>query len=399
MLCKRFLLSRLLAFVKNILAKIWSFQLNCLFLQAQGKRRMSNDKKDFAFGLSALISIENMLRKLYLSVIVVLCSFNAFALNFNALQGVEGGGYAELAPPDTMRHEVFHSKFGNDVEFPKLGDNAKENAVILSKFFSTICMKKDARIETFIALIPLVPKSGDELSVETLDKMLPVSYRCFYSASMEYLLFCEMGGKNRTLRQIFYAFRNEASATFTSLCHKHPEVYCAQLDSVAAFIRNLDYIGDIYPELQGLKSREEQAPIVERLIASLDAVKNNMRISGSREKKFSELMLQLYKDPEHVDLHKYFSEKMCQKIESKELELKYISPDKTWENWDVKNPDLCSFSFEKVNTFQVILSNKPKDDILLDADETREVRSYFVEFASDGDSDLIDDVNVQMIGR
>ena len=308
-----------------------------------------------------------MLRKLYLSVIVVLCSFNAFALNLNALQGVEGGGYAELAPPDTMRHEVFHSKFGNDVEFPKLGDNAKENAVILSKFFSTICMKKDARIETFIALIPLVPKSGDELSVETLDKM--------------------------------YAFRNEASATFTSLCHKHPEVYCAQLDSVAAFIRNLDYIGDIYPELQGLKSREEQAPIVERLIASLDAVKNNMRISGSREKKFSELMLQLYKDPEHVDLHKYFSEKMCQKIESKELELKYISPDKTWENWDVKNPDLCSFSFEKVNTFQVILSNKPKDDILLDADETREVRSYFVEFASDGDSDLIDDVNVQMIGR
>ena len=146
---------------------------------------------------------------------------------------LEGEGYAELTPPDTIRHKVFHSKFGNDVEFPKLTDDAHENAVILSKFFSTICMKKDARIETFIALIPLVPKSGDELSIETLDKMLPISYRCFYSASMEYLLFCEMGGKNRTLRQIFYAFRNEASATFTSLCHKHPEVYCAQLDSVA----------------------------------------------------------------------------------------------------------------------------------------------------------------------
>ena len=360
---------------------------------------MSNDKKDFAFGLSALISIENMLRKLYLSVIVVLCSFNAFALNLNALQGVEGGGYAELAPPDTMRHEVFHSKFGNDVEFPKLGDNAKENAVILSKFFSTICMKKDARIETFIALIPLVPKSGDELSIETLDKMLPISYRCFYSASMEYLLFCEMGGKNRTLRQIFYAFRNEASATFTSLCHKHPEVYCAQLDSVAAFIRNLEYIGDIYPELQGLKSREEQAPIVERLIASLDAVKNNMRISGSREKRFSELLVQLYKDPEHVDIHKYFSKEMCRKIESKEFELKYISPDKTWENWDVKNPDLCSFSFEKVNTFQVILSNKPKDDYLLDADDTREIRSFYLEFASEGDSNLIDNVDVQTVSR
>ena len=336
-----------------------------------------------------------MLRKLYLSVIVVLCSLSAFALNLNTLQGVEGEGYAELTPPDTIRHKVFHSKFGNDVEFPKLTDDAHENAVILSKFFSTICMKKDARIETFIALIPLVPKSGDELSIETLDKMLPISYRCFYSASMEYLLFCEMGGKNRTLRQIFYAFRNEASATFTSLCHKHPEVYCAQLDSVAAFIRNLDYIGDIYPELQGLKSREEQAPIVERLIASLDAVKNNMRISGSREKKFSELMLQLYKDPEHVDLHKYFSEKMCQEIESKELELKYISPDKTWENWDVNNNDLCSFAFETPNTFLVILANKKKSDSLLDADKTRVVHSYYVVFVTDGDKLLIDDIKVQ----
>ena len=390
----------LLASVKNIFAKIWSSRLICLFLQTQGKRRMPNDKRlcHWTFDL-IIISIENMLRKLYLSVLIILCSVSAFALNLNTLQGVEGKGYAELAPPDTIRHKVFHSKFGNDVEFPKLTDNAKENAVILSKFFSTICMKKDAKIETFIALIPLVPKSGDEVSVETLDQMLPISYRCFYSASMEYLLFCEMGGKNKTLRQIFYAFRNEASATFTSLCHKKPDVYCAQLDSVVAFIRNLDYIGDIYPELQGIKPREEQAPIVERLVASVEAVKSNMRISGSRERKFTELILQLYKDPEHVDIHKYFSKNMCQKIESKEFELKYISPDQAWENWDVKNPDLCSFSFDDLNAFQVILSNKPKDDFLLDADDTREIRSYILDFAAEGDCDLIDNVKVQTVSR
>lgn len=371
-----------------------------LFIFASTRKKTNvKRQKDFAFGLSALISIENMLRKLYLSVIVVLCSFNASALNLNALQGVGGGGYAELAPPDTMRHEVFHSKFGNDVEFPKLGDNAKENAVILSKFFSTICKKKDAKIETFVALIPLIPRNGDEVSLETLNMMMPISFRCFSAASMEYLLFCEMGGKNNNLKQIFYSFRNEASTTFTSLCHKYPDVYCAQLDSVIAFIKNLDYIGDIYPDLPGIKPREEQAPIVDRLVASVEAVKSNLYISGSREKRFSELLVQLYKDPEHVDIHKYFSKEMCRKIESKEFELKYISPDKTWENWDVKNPDLCSFSFEKANTFQVILSNKPKDDYLLDADDTREIRSYYLEFASEGDSNLIDNVNVQTVSR
>lgn len=340
-----------------------------------------------------------MLRKLYLSVLIAICSVSAFALNLNTLQGVEGEGLAELAPPDTSRHEVFHSKFGNDVEFPKLGDNANENAVILSNFFSMICKKKDAKIETFVALIPLVPRSGDEVSLETLNKMMPISFRCFSAASMEYLLFCEMGGKNNNLKQIFYSFRNEASTTFTSLCHKYPDVYCAQLDSVIAFIRNLDYIGDIYPDLPGIKPREEQAPIVDRLIASVEAVKSNLYISGSREKRFTELLVQLYKDPEHVDIHKYFSKEMCRKIESKEFELKYISPDKTWENWDVKNPDLCSFSFEKQNTFQVILSNKPKDDYLLDADDTREIRSYYLEFASEGDSNLIDNVNVQTVSR
>ena len=90
---------------------------------------------------------------------------------------------------------------------------------------------------------------------------------------------------------------------------------------------------------------------------------------------------------------------MCQKIESKEFELKYISPDQAWENWDVKNPDLCSFSFDDLNAFQVILSNKPKDDFLLDADDTREIRSYILDFAAEGDCDLIDNVKVQTVSR
>jgi hypothetical protein len=260
-------------------------------------------------------------------------------------------------------------------------------------------MKKDARIETYIALIPLVPKSGDELSVETLDKMLPVSYRCFYSASMEYLLFCEMGGKNRTLRQIFYAFRNEASATFTSLCHKHPEVYCAQLDSVAAFLKNLDYIGNIYPEIHGIKSKEYQDSVVTRLVGDIEKIKINMRKNAERDHKFHDLVWQLYKDPEHLDIHRYFTEKMCKKIENKEFDVKSIAPNQSWEKWDVNNFDLCSFSFERINTFQVILSNKPKSDSLLDADNSREVRSYYLIFTPDNDRTLIDDVNVQTVAR
>ena len=340
-----------------------------------------------------------MSRKIYLSILAALCSISAFSFDISTLHVTGIDWFAEPEAKDTASHAVFHSKFGDDVQFPRLTDDANQNAAILGGFFTQIASRRNVKIETFISLIPLLPKKGDEVSVETLEKLLPVRYRCYYSSSTEYLLFCEMGGKNRTMRQIFYAFRSESSATFTPLCHKNPDIYCAQLDSVINFIRNLDYIGDIYPELQGFKPREEQAPIVEKLVASIEAVKNNMRISGSRGKKFSELILQLYKDPEHVDIHKYFSEKMCQKIENKEFELKYMSPDSSWKNWDANNPDLCSFSFDKQNTFQVILSNKPKDDHLLDADDTREVHSYYLEFLSEGDADLIDNVNVQMVGR
>ena len=338
-----------------------------------------------------------MLGKLYLSILIALCSVSAFALNINTLQGAENDLYVETE--DTSSHQLFHSKFGDDVDFPKVTGNASQDAVILSNFFSKISMKKDARIETFIALIPLVPKSGDEVSRETLDKMLPISYRCFYSASMEYLLFCQMGGKNRTLRQIFYAFRSETSLTFTPLCHKYPDVYCAQLDSVAAFLKNLDYIGNIYPEIHGIKSKEYQDSVVTRLVGDIEKIKINMRKNAERDHKFHDLVWQLYKDPAHLDIHRYFTEKMCKKIENKEFDVKSIAPNQSWEKWDVNNFDLCSFSFEKINTFQVILSNKPKSDSLLDADNSREVRSYYLIFTPDNDRTLIDDVNVQTVAR
>ena len=341
-----------------------------------------------------------MLRKLYLLILSALCSVSAFALDFSTLTGGGESWYALPETPDTSSHRLFHSKFGDEVEFPRLTDNPSQNAVILSKFFEQISRRTDTKIEIFISLIPLVPKSGDATTLEVLNKMLPISYRCFYSASMEYLLFREMGGRNRTLGQIFNAFRNETSSTFTPLCHKYPDVYCAQLDSVANFLRNLDYIGNIYPEMTGFKDKEEQVRIVERLVTAIDRIKNNMRKNALRENRLRELVVQLYKDPDHVDIHKYFSEKMCKKIENKEFDIKCIAPNQKWENWDVDNSELCSFSFERINVFQVILSNKPKSDRLLDADNSREVRSYCLHYLSDGvERTLIDDVDVQTVAR
>lgn len=340
-----------------------------------------------------------MQKRLYLFVVAALCSMGAFALDINTMQGAGDDRSGMPEPADTSSHRVFHSKFGDDVQFPRLTNNASENAVILGKFFSDISKKKNIKIETFISLIPLVPKSGDASAVETLDKMMPISYRCFYSASMEYIIFYEMGGRNRTLAQIFNAFRSETNSTFTPLCHKNPDVYCAQLDSVSAFLRNLDYMGDIYPEVQGMKPREEQRPIVERLVTAIEKLQKSMRRNAYRDKKFRELALQLYTDPEHVDIHKYFTEKLCKKFESKELEFKDISPEKSWENWDVNNSDLCSFSFEKPNTFLIILANKKKDDFLLDADDSRVVHSYYVDFVAEGDEMMIDDIKVQTVSR
>jgi hypothetical protein len=340
-----------------------------------------------------------MLRKILFSILAVLCSISAFSLNIRTLQGTDIDRFVEPEAKDTSSHKLFHSKFGYDVKFPKLTDDASKNAVILSNFFSKFAKKRDAKVETFIALVPLLPKKADSISVETLNKMLPIRYRCFYSASMEYLLFCEMGGKNGQLRQVFYAYRAAASATFTPLCHKFPDVYCAQLDSVSAFLKNLDYLGDIYPEIHGIKSKETQDSIVGRLVDGIEKIKTNMRKNAERDSKFRELVWQLYEDSEHLDIRKYFSEKMCKKIEAKEFDLKSISPNQNWGKWDVNNSDLCSFYFERMNTFQVILSNKPKNDLLLDADESREVRSYSLEFVTEGDWHLIDDVNVQTVSR
>ena len=375
------------------------FSRKLLIFASTRKKKDGKGLKSFTIMLSTLDNIhrKNMLGKLYLSILVALCSVSAFALNLNTLQGAEDDSYAEHE--DTSSHSVFHSKFGDDVEFPRLTGNAGQNAAILSNFFTKISMKNNTRIETFIALIPLVPKSGDDISRETLDKMLPISYRCYYSASMEYLLFCQMGGKNKTLRQIFYAFRSETSITFTPLCHKYPDVYCAQLDSVSAFLKNLDYIGNIYPEINGIKSKETQDTIVRKLVDGIEKIKINMRKNAERDRKFREFAWQLYKDPGHLDIHKYFSEKMCKKIEDKEFDVKSIAPNPNWANWDVNDLDLCSFSFERLNTFQVILSNKPRSDSLLDADSSREVLSYFLIFMEDGDRTLIDDVNVQTVAR
>jgi hypothetical protein len=143
-----------------------------------------------------------MLRKLYLLILSALCSVSAFALDFSTMKGGGESWYALPETPDTSSHRLFHSKFGDEVEFPRLTDDPKQNALILSKFFSEISRRKNTKIETFISLIPLVPKTGDVSAVETVDQMMPISYRCYYSASMEYILFYEMGGRNRTLGQI-----------------------------------------------------------------------------------------------------------------------------------------------------------------------------------------------------
>ena len=48
---------------------------------------------------------------------------------------------------------------------------------------------------------------------------------------------------------------------------------------------------------------------------------------------------------------------------------------------------------------RIFRSEFETDDYLLDADDTREIRSFYLEFASEGDSNLIDNVNVQTVSR
>lgn len=339
--------------------------------------------------------IKIMLKKIYLFVLSVICSVSAFSRDIVV---VPGGEAYRPVPKDTMKHTVFHSKFGDDVQFPALTGNAEQNGKTLRDFFSAVSRRKNVRIETFIALIPLVPKGGDNATVETLNLLMPLTYRCFYCATMEYLLFREMGGRNRTVQQIFGALRDEMSSRFTPLCNKNPDLYCAELDSVGLFLRNLDYIGDIYPEGYDFKPKEEQAAIVEKLIEALEMNKANVRKNAEKDKVFRELVAKLYADPESVNLHEYFTDKVCQRFENKELSLKYISPEKEWEGWSVDDPELCAFSFDVGETFLVILSNK-KIGELFDSDNERSVHSYYVTYIKENDRWLIDDIKVQDVYR
>lgn len=339
--------------------------------------------------------IKIMLKKIYLFVLSVICSVSAFSRDIVV---VPGGEAYRPVPKDTMKHTVFHSKFGDDVQFPALTGDAEQNAKTLHNFFSAVSRRKNIKIETFIALAPLVPKGGDEATVETLNKLMPMTYRCFYAAAMEYLLFRDMGGRNRAVQQIFGALRSEMSSRFVPLCNRNPEAYCAELDSVGVFLRNLDYIGDIYTEGYDFKPKEDQAPIVEKLIEALEQNKASVRKNAEKDKTFRELITRLYTDPESVNLHEYFTDKVCKRFESKELSLKYISPEKEWEGWSVDNPELCSFSFDMGETFLVILSNKKASE-LFDSDNERSVHSYYVTYIKENDKWLIDDIKVQDVYR
>ena len=84
-----------------------------------------------------------MQKRLYLFVVAALCSMGAFALDINTMQGAGDDRSGMPEPADTSSHRVFHSKFGDDVQFPRLTNNASENAVILGKFFSEISKKKN----------------------------------------------------------------------------------------------------------------------------------------------------------------------------------------------------------------------------------------------------------------
>lgn len=342
-----------------------------------------------------------MLKRLYLFVISTLCSVSALALDLNTVSSTGVEFFVIDAPKDTVpvrRHSLFHSIFGDDVEYPTLTGNAAEDAETLGGFFNTIASRRNVKIETFFSLLPLAPKDGKGSTLETLNKILPATYRCFYSATMEYLLFYEMGGKNRTIAQVFNAIRGDMNSKFTPLTYNYPDLYCAQLDSVKSFVKNLDYIGDIYPEMEGIKPREKQDSIAAKVCDAVELMKVSLRKNAERVKVFRELMTGLYEEPATVDLRKYFTDDVCEQIAANKLSLKSISPEKTWENWNAENGDLCTFSYDSGDTYTVILSNKRIDE-RLDADNSRSVHSFSVTYTLENGRWLINEVKVQDVLR
>lgn len=230
---------------------------------------------------------------------------------------------------------------------------------------------------------------GEVTKVSKESPMNPRFWTDFYSAIFEHQLLLAMGGDDAVEGQILSALRGNLAEAFAPVIQRNPEIYCQAVDSVAQYLRNLDYIGDIYKGQDSIKSAADQEATVYGMIEALDKLKDNIRQQAQAHDLFTQLITDLYRNPKNTDLSKYFTPEAQKAIKKRKLKLKLITPSSEWDEWDASDVRLCRIVFERDNTYSAIIS---RYDIELTPPENAkesDVKGFYITFEKQGDKLLI----------
>ena len=241
--------------------------------------------------------------------------------------------------------------------------------------FSTLVYQKtnlsvEAVMQAMMLRMDAEKKAGQEA-------ITPENWRWLYTASYEYSLYTAMGGTNgkgngQALGALLLGGVGES---FRPLIIKNPDVFSVQIDSVAAYLKRLDYMGTIYPEEKTLKTHEQQDSIVGQLIVALERLRESSYALSASTNVVCRMLSELYKNQSIDNLSDYFTEEACKQITDKSFDLATITPPSTWKEWDAYNPNLYSMLPMGHNMMWFLL--KSKKDAINSPGQDEQTRSFY----------------------
>lgn len=290
----------------------------------------------------------------------------------------------------TMRLAIIQSiteLLGNDIDTSLLFND-------IENFYQNSIKRHDLKasvpITMYVTKMQLTGEKGPQ-------NANPELWRALYSSILEHTLLKQMGGTDNDTGIMLQAFKAVMGELFSHNIPKEPEAYCAQADSVAEYIRQLDYIGSIYPEQKGLKPAKEQEIEVKGIIEIIEKLKAKIREHTIIATTFRKLIKELYSNPSTANLAAYFTPELLDKVKKDSLDMKIITPPSDWKDWDADNIDLCNFSAYEGTTYTAFLTRKKFEELTENISENdkeeefkeKHLRLFNITFEKIGDTWLI----------
>jgi len=297
-----------------------------------------------------------------------------FSVNMFAQEVEEEAVYGDSAVYKQMVEAELKKMLGGVFALPDFSEDSSANAkkAKMEEFANEVLSRNDLTTETYYSPLMLSAVLGIDMEKETI-------FRIVYSSYLEHAIYVAMGGKNESaegIGQALSALRLSINDALAPDLQRYPEKYCSVIDSVAVFIKRLDYIGNNYPEEKELKSKEEQAEIVDKL-NGLEDLKSNIRKSAEVFNVVSNCMNALYLGKDNSEISKYMTEELCEKVKSKKIKLADFSPRKEWKEWNAKDKGKCSLSTFEEGSYLVLLSETPIENSDTD-NEPSDYRSFVI---------------------